>query len=84
MKLETSEVMMRSILTCTVLMPLIAGCGMDAAQQDRYMIGCVDGGERSAISRNDSDNERAATPATYDGTLDTESDFGRPSRRVAQ
>ena len=25
---------MRSILTWTVLLPLVAGCGMDAAQQD--------------------------------------------------
>jgi glucose/arabinose dehydrogenase len=29
-----SEVMMRSILTCTVLLPLIAGHGIDSAQQD--------------------------------------------------
>jgi glucose/arabinose dehydrogenase len=41
LELEPSEVMMRTILTCTVLLPLIAGYGMDAAQQDA-------GGQRPA------------------------------------
>ena len=34
MKLETAEVMMRSILTCTVLLPLVAGCSVNAAHHN--------------------------------------------------
>ena len=34
MKLEARELMMRSILTFTVLVPLVAGCAVDAARQN--------------------------------------------------